>query len=126
MMYDKITECVYPYKRDCKGCKYSAMPEVWDGGCMLADIYYRQLTALERAGHGKRARAYWEAFIDAEEGVRKKDLYRLYKRALKDGIARCEGEGVDIFLQDMKRDTDRQPRTNNRKNQRGNIPIYLL
>ena len=31
----KISVCVYPYKYDCKDCKYNMVPELRDGGCIL-------------------------------------------------------------------------------------------
>ncbi len=31
----KIEECRYPHKGDCKGCQYSYVPELSDGGCKL-------------------------------------------------------------------------------------------
>lgn len=33
--YNKVSVCIYPYKRGCKGCKYNNVPELFDGGCKL-------------------------------------------------------------------------------------------
>lgn len=36
----KISECRYPEKHGCRGCKYNHSPELFDGGCKLIHNHY--------------------------------------------------------------------------------------
>lgn len=138
---NKGAECISPDTYGCIGCKNNLVPDLYDGGCRLLQKHIEELRALERIGRGKTARALLKASNsymvraykeapDIATGIewKKKEL-ELERKAiteLKREIARCEGEGVVISLQDTKLDNADQPHTNNRKNQKGDIPIYLL
>ena len=34
--YRKIEGCIYTYVYGCKGCRYNQVPDLRDGGCMIA------------------------------------------------------------------------------------------
>ena len=34
-MYRRVSECVFATRTNCRGCPYSYMPDLFDGGCRL-------------------------------------------------------------------------------------------
>lgn len=138
---NKGVECISPDTYGCIGCEYNMIPDLYDGGCKLLNQRTEKLKKLEREGRGKNARALLEASYKCmiraykeaptiAEGIKwKRKELELERRGIDEirkELARCKGEGVVISLQDTKLDNADQPRTNNRKNQKGYTPIYLL
>lgn len=137
---NKVEKCIYPLGRDCRGCEYNPYPDWWDAICKLPEKYYITLEALEKVGRGKRARSYLQearragaqsqqsgsAEEVAELEEKAKGLYRSYKAEVAEEVEKCKVEGVALSLQDLRADNADQPHTNNRKNQTGYTPIYLL
>lgn len=37
-MYNKVSQCVYPFKYRCKGCNFNSSPDLADGGCTLPPL----------------------------------------------------------------------------------------